>query len=164
MRKIVKRCEKLTFFGVVGEGGTVTYLRMKGFNEITVNRNPIEYSRQYVDEEFEQSDVVGYSPSISFSFDQFCDDAVHMDLAGIAEGELVGDAAIRSIVIVDLTQTGESENSHPAVKRDFSVIYDREGDSMEAYTYSGNFKVKGEKVFGVALSQDAWETCTFTEA
>ena len=162
MRKIIKRCEKLTFFGVVKDD-TVVYHRMRGFNEITLSRNPIEYSRQYVDEEFEQSDVVGYSPSISFSFDQFSEDAVHSDLANIADNELIGAGAIRSIIIVDLSKQALEDGGCPAIKRDFSVILDKEGNSMEAYTYSGNLKVKGEKVFGMANSEDDWETCSFTE-
>jgi len=86
---------------------------------------------------------------------------VHMDLAGIAERELVGDKAVRSIIMVDLSRKGEDE-SCPAVKRDFAVICDSEGNSMDAYTYSGNLKVKGEKVFGKASSADDWMTCTFT--
>lgn len=161
MNKIVKRSDKLAFFGVADAEGTVTYYRMKGFNEIATKKGPIEYSRQYVDQEFEQSDVVGYSPSISYSFDQFEDDAVHMDLASIAERELVGDKAVRSIIMVDLSRKEEDE-SCPAVKRDFAVICDSEGNSMDAYTYSGNLKVKGEKVFGKASSADDWMTCTFT--
>ncbi len=163
MRKIVKRCEKLSFFGVVGADNTVTYHRMKGFNEIAVSKNPKEYTRQYVDEEFEQSDVVGYSPSIAFSFDQFADDAVHCDLADIAERELVGDGAIRSVIVVDLSREDGSEGSHPAVKRDFCVVCQNEGNSMDAYTYSGSLRVKSEKVFGTASSSDDWQTCQFAE-
>ncbi len=163
MNKIVKRSDKLAFFGVTDAQGAVTYHRMKGFNEIATQKGPIEYSRQYVDQEFEQSDVVGYSPSISYSFDQFEDNAVHGDLVQIAEHELVGSKAVRSIVMVDLSRV-DAEGGCPAVKRDFAVICESEGDSMDAYTYSGALKVKGEKVFGTATSADDWETCSFTEA
>ncbi len=161
MGKIVKRSDKLAFFGVLDAEGNVSYHRMKGFNEIATQKGPIEYSRQYVDQEFEQSDVVGYSPSISYSFDQFIDNVVHEDLVTIAEHELVGEEAVRSIVMVDLSHK-EADGSCPAVKRDFSVICDSEGNAMEAYTYSGTLKVKGEKVFGLANSNDNWETCSFT--
>ncbi|MBR5236168.1 MAG: hypothetical protein IKW06_02185 [Clostridia bacterium] len=160
MNKIVKRSDKLAFFGVKGPTGTVTYHRMKGFNEITTQKGPIEYSRQYVDQEFEQSDVVGYSPSISYSFDQFEDNEVHLDLVKIADRELVGEDAVRSIIMVDLTD-GNPEGDYSAVKRDFVVLCESEGDSMDAYTYAGVLKVKGEKVFGVATSVDSWETCSF---
>ncbi len=163
MNKIVKRSDKLAFFGVKEAGGATIYYRMKGFSEISTKKNPLEYSRQYVDEEFEQSDVVGYSPSISYAFDQFLDDPVHKDLVSIAENELLGDSAVRSILMVDLSQADET-GSCPAVKRDFSVILDTEGNSMDAYTYSGTMKVKGEKVFGHAVSTDEWESCSFTQA
>ncbi len=160
MHKIVKRSDKLAFFGIVGDNQAVTYHRMKGFNEITTQKGPIEYARQYVDEEFEQADVVGYSPTISYSFDQFEDNPVHEDLVHIAEYELLGSDAIRSIIMVDLSQKN-SDDSYHAVQRDFAVICDSEGDSMEAYTYSGSLKVKGEKVLGKAQTSDNWETCTF---
>lgn len=160
MHKIVKRSDKLAFFGVCDSNNSVTYYRMKGFNEIATQKGPIEYSRQYVDEEFEQADVVGYSPTVSYSFDQFEDNAVHSDLVHIADHELLGADAVRSIVMVDVSKKG-SDGKCPAIKRDFAVICDSEGDSMDAYTYSGNLKVKGEKEFGTATSSDDWETCTF---
>lgn len=163
MNRIVKRSDKLTFFGVANGDGVVTYHRMRGFSEISIKKNSKEYSRQYVDEEFEQSDVVGYSPSISFAFDQFKEDVVHQDLIALAESELVGDAAVRSILMVDLSQV-DAEGKCPAVKRDFTVIFDAEASSMDAYSYSGTMKVKGEKIFGGAQSADEWTTCEFTEA
>ena len=162
MNRIVKRSDKLTFFGVVGEDGVVTYHRMRGFSEISIRKNSKEYSRQYVDEEFEQSDVVGYSPSISFAFDQFKNDAVHSDLIALAESEEVGESAVRSILMVDLSQADDA-GVCPAVMREFTVIFDSEASSMDAYSYSGNMKVKGEKIFGTATSEDAWSTCLFAE-
>ncbi len=160
MNKIVKRSDKLTFYGVTDSEGTVTFHRMRGFSEISKKMNAQTYSRQYVDEAFEQSDVVGYSPSISYSFDQFKDDPVHRDMVLIAEQELVGQTAVRSILIVDLSQMDET-GSCPAVCRDFAVICDSEGGSMDSYSYSGTFKVKGEKQVGTAVSADDWSTCTF---
>lgn len=154
---IVKRSSKVAFYGVPNGGETV-FRRMSGFTELATSKNPIEYSRQYVDEEMEVTDVVGYSPSISYSFDLFSDNAVHKDIADISDNEYVGSDAVRSIIVVDIFS---SDNS--SVKRDFSVIPDSEGDSMDAYTYSGSFKVKSDKVFGTASSSDDWQTCTFKE-
>lgn len=160
MEKLVKRSQKLAFYGVSGTGNTVTYHRMTGFTEISKSSNPKEYSRQYVDEDFERSDVVGYSPEYSFAFDLFEDNAVHADIAAIADGERVGTDAIRSIVMVDLSKQDE-KGLYSAVKRDFSVIPDSEGDSTDAYTYSGSLKANGERVLGTAESTDNWETCIF---
>ncbi len=159
MAEIVKRCKRLAFYGVPGDGDTVIYKRMKGFDEITTSKNPMEYSRQYVDEEFEQTEVVGYAPSIAFAFDLFANDAVHADIAGIFDDEKTGADAVRSIVMVNL-----SDEAHTAVKRDFSVIAESEGDGKEAYKYKGSFRAKGEKVIGTATSSDDWQTAVFTEA
>lgn len=160
MSNIVKRSEKIPFYGVHKDGNTV-FTRMTGFTEISVNKNPIEHKRQYVDEDFERNDVVGYTTSLTFSFDMFKDNDVHEDIINIFDGEQVGDGALRSIVIVDLSS--EKNGSCSAVKRDFTLIPDKEGDSTYAYTYSGSLNAAGEKVFGVATSQDGWLTCIFTE-
>ncbi len=162
MSAVVKRCKKLAFYGVPQtDGDAVTYIyhRMKGFDEITTSKNPREYSRQYVDEEFEQTDVVGYNPSITFGFDRFLNDAVHDDIGKIFNNEAIGADAVRPIIMVDL----ESEEK-TAIKRDFAVIAETEGSGTDLYKYSGTFKVKGEKIEGTAVSDDEWQTCSFMEA
>ncbi len=159
MAEIIKRYKKLAFYGVPSEGGSgYTFFRMKGFDEISTAKNPKEYSRQYIDEEFEQTDVVAYTPSISFGFDRFQGDAVHDDIISIFNHEKVGADAVRPIIMVDM-----ADDEKGAVKRDFSVIAENEGSGMDAYKYSGTFRVKGEKVFGKAVSNDDWQTCTFEE-
>lgn len=157
---LLKRSGKVAFYGIKAtEGGTYTYHRMKGFTDMSISKNPKEYSRQYIDEDFEQADVTGYSPSISYGFDFYKGNAVHTDIAKIGDDELTGEAAVRPIIIVDIGTT----TTGAAVKRDFAVIPDSEGDGTDAYTYSGNLKVKGEKVLGTATTADDWMTVTFTE-
>ena len=161
MSEIIKRCKKLAFYGVPAESGdtkTYTFFRMKGFDEISTAKNPKEYSRQYVDEEFEQTDVVGYTPSISFGFDRFSDDAVHTDIISIFDDEKVGADAVRPIIMVDL-----ADENFGAIKRDFAVVAETEGSGLETYKYNGTFRVKGEKILGTAHSDDDWQTCTFEE-
>lgn len=161
MSEVVKRSDKVAFFGVLTDEGVV-YHRMKGFTDISISRNPKEYSRQYVDEEFERTDVVGYATSMSYGFDQHLEDVVHEDIASIHDGELLGKDAVRSIIIVDFTKES-GDGAFVARKRDFSIIPDGEGSSMEAYTYSGTLKTAGDTVLGVARSQDKWETLSFEE-
>ncbi len=160
MEQLVKRCQKLAFYGVPEEDG-VKYYRMSGFTEFSKSANPKEYKRQYIDEEHERNDIVGYSPAISYAFDQFSKNPVHTDLVGITDGEKTGTDAIRSIVLVDLTS--EEEGSYVAVCRDFAVIPDSEGAGAEAYIYNGSFKTAGEKKTGKAISADSWQTIEFTE-
>lgn len=159
MKNLVKRSDKVAFYGI-NDGQTVTYKRMTGFTDMSISKNPKEYTRQYIDEEFEQSDVVGFSPAISFTFDCYLNNDIHKDITDISDLEYTGGNAVRDIVIVDFTR--EDEDGYYAVKRPFSVIVDTEGASSDAYQISGTFKVKGEKIFGVATSDDDWESCTFS--
>ena len=147
----------LAFFGVTGESTTV-YHRMKKFTQLATSKNPIEYNRQYVDEPFQENDIVGYSPSIAYAFDRHTNDPVQADIISITDGELLGDEAVRTIITVDTSAT-------PAVayKREYTVIPSSEGDNINVYTYSGTLKVKGEKVKGTATSSDDWQTVTFSE-
>ena len=159
MEKFVKRCDKVAYYGVPTDKGTV-FKRMTGFTDITVTKNPKEYKRQYIDQEFEQSDIVGFAPVISFAFDQFSGNDVHDDIMKIANNELVGDDAVREIVMVDFS----SDKDNPsAIKREFSVVVENEGSGMDGYIVKGSFKVKGEKVFGSAASADSFTTITFSE-
>lgn len=157
MDKISKRSDKVAFFGL--EGSNTDFSRMRGFTEFSVSKNPVEYSRRYIDEQTERNDVVAYAPSISYSFDKFSDDNVHRELIEIADMEKVGAEAVRYIVIVDLSGTG---NEKSAVLREWAVIPDGEGNDNDAYTYSGTLKANGEIVLGTATSDDDWLSCTFT--
>lgn len=161
MDKIAKRSDKIAFYGIVN-GEDTEYKRMRGFTELSINKNPVEYSRRYIDEKTERNDVVGYAPSISYSFDKFSDDAVHNDIIAVADNELIGSDAVRSIVLVDLTAE-ISDGSFPAVSRRWSVIPDSEGNDTDAYTYSGTLKANGDIIKGSATTSDNWMTCTFTE-
>ncbi len=155
---VVKRHDKVAFYGVPAADGKYTFHRMKGFTSLSVSKNAKEYSRQYVDEAFEQTDVVSYTPSISFNFDKARNNAVHDDIASIYNEEKLGVDAVRPIVIVDM-----SGDKITAIRRDFAVIAENEGDGTDAYTYSGTFKAKGSSVAGTATSDDEWLTCTFVE-
>lgn len=159
--------------GVPVDGDTITvsyvaekttYHRMQGFTDMSKSLNPKEYSRQYVDEYFEQTDVVGFSPSISYGFDQYKGNAVHDELVKLSDNEAIGTDAVRTIVIVDFTKETTNAGEYLAVAREFSVIPDSEGGSMDAYTYSGTFKVKGNKIEGTATSTDDWQTLEFVQA
>lgn len=159
-RTLVKRSDKVSFLGCVS-GDTETFNRMRGFTTLSGSKNPIEYSRQYVDEEMETSDVVGYSPSIEFGFDQYKDDDVHEEMVGILDGEATGTDARRNIVTVDFSQP--SGSGFMAVKREYAIIGDADGDGTDAYTYSGTFKATGKRIEGTATVDTAGAVATFTE-
>lgn len=158
--KLVKRHEKVAYYGIEDSDGNVIYHRMCGFTKMDTSKNPVEYTRRYIDESFEQTDVVAFSPSISFAFDRYSENPVHEDIVALSDNEILGTDAVRSIVVADISTRGENGEC-TAIKRDFSVMVEKEGDSNDAYTLSGTMSTKGEKVFGKAtLSEDA-QTLTF---
>lgn len=160
---IYKRSEVLAFMAVTttsNSGGTTTTTttnhRMKKFTKLEQSKNPQEYERQYVDEEFKRSDVVGYSPEIAYEFDYHYLNPVHTEIKEITDGEKTGDDAVVTVYWVETT-------GGVAYKRDYSVIPDSEGGSLNAYTYSGKLKARGPAIAGTAASSDDWQTITFTE-
>ena len=58
---MIKRNQKLAFMNTEEEN----YVRMTGFTDLAVSKNPKEYSRRYIDEDTERNSVISYSPSIS---------------------------------------------------------------------------------------------------
>ena len=138
-----------------------TFERMKGFTSMAINKNPKEYTRQYVDEDFEVTDITGISTSIDYTFDQIAENEVHTKLIEIIDNEKIGDDAVVSMLSVDFTEAGTEPDSFVAAKRDFAVIPGSEGDSLDAYTYGGTFRVKSERVIGEATTTDEWKTATF---
>lgn len=159
-RKLVKRSDKVSFFGNMSTG-TEVFNRMRGFTTMSGSKNAIEYTRHYVDEEFETTDVTGYSPSIEFGFDQYVNDLVHDELVEILDGEATGTEARRNIVTVDFSQP-TAGGKYKAIKREYSIIGDADGDSMDAYTYSGTFRVSGKRITGEAALNSDSSVATFT--
>ena len=162
--KIVARHEILAFYGVPGTNST-TYYRMKKFTSFSQSKNPIEYSRQYVDEPFQQTDIVGHAPAFSYAFDKHKNLPVQADIVDITNGEKLGDEAVRTVIIVDTTAATESSGTYTAtaLKRDYSVIPNSEGDNINIYTYSGDFKARGELAEVTVTSSDGWQTVTISE-
>lgn len=160
-RKLVKRSDKVSFLGCLKDSNE-TFNRMRGFTTLSGSKNPTEYSRRYVDEEFETTDVTGYSPSLDFGFDQYIGDPVHEEMVEILDNEKLGTEARRNIVTVDFSQEA-GEGSYKAVKREYAIIGDAEGDSMDAYTYGGTFRATGKRVVGTATVDETGAVATFVE-
>lgn len=153
--RMVKRHQRVAFMNTSTEDGTPKYERMTGFTALTNSKNPIEYSRQYVDQESEDNDVVGYSPSISYSFDRHTNTPVHEVIARVHDGELTGTDALVDIVVIDLFDPGSGEGNYVARKRTWAIVPDGDGDGNDALVYTGSFKSKSGVEEGTAtLSAD----------
>lgn len=152
--KLVTRSELRSYMNV-GTAATPSYeLIGEGFTSMSESKNPKEYSRQYVHESTERTDIIGYAPSIAYSTDMYTNNAVIAKVRQVTDEELVGVDAQVDIVNVDMfdTTTQTIENAEvevcKAYKRTYAIIPDNKGDGTEALIYSGTFKAVSEKVIG----------------
>lgn len=102
---LIKRSKRVAFMNV-GTSEEPSYVRMQGFTSMSESKSPTEYSRQYVDEDTERTDVVGYATQIAYSFDRHSPFSVHEKLAQISDDELTGSDTHVDIVSVDLFADG----------------------------------------------------------
>lgn len=154
---MVKRHQKLLFMHVSNVANE--YARMTKFTELNRSKNAKEYNRQYVDEESETNDIIGYSEEFSYNFDQYINNAVHEKIAEITDQELTGDDAIVDIILLDLSGT----SPYTAYKRSYAVIPDA-NDGEEAYTYSGSLKARSSLERGTATLSADKKTATFSSS
>lgn len=134
------------------------YTRMQGFTDGGKSLNSSTYDRRYIDEKTERSDVTGYSPEIAYAFDRIVDNVIHDKIATIHDEEQVGETV--EILTVNLNK--KTGDSYEAKSRTYSVIPDADGDSTDAYTYSGTFHAAGEITKGTATVTADGMTATFT--
>ena len=160
MEKLVKRSGKVAFMDV-STTQIPNFLRMRKFTEISKSKNPTEYSRTYVDEDGEVTDVTGYSEEISYAFDLYSGNLVHEKIVKITDDELTGDEALVNILIVDFSKP--SGSGYEARLRTYTTVPDTEGDATEAYTYSGTFRKNSKMSKGVATLNSDNTVATFTE-
>lgn len=159
MEKLVKRSGKVAFMDI-STTQIPNFLRMRKFTEISKSKNPTEYSRTYVDEDGEVTDVTGYSEEISYAFDLYSGNLVHEKIVKITDDELTGDEALVNILIVDFSKP--SGDGYEARLRTYTTVPDTEGDATEAYTYSGTFRKNSKMSKGIATLNADKTVATFT--
>lgn len=160
---LVMRTGKLAFYLVPDD---TKYTRMEGFTSLSTSKGAKEYNRQYVDEGFERTDVIGYATSTSYALDRYVGHPVTDDIIKIHEDELVGQDAVRPIIQVDMTTAEQVSGSNWKAKgklRDYAVIPDSDGDSTDCMTYSGAFKTCGEMEEVEVTTTDNFQTISIAE-
>ena len=156
--ELVKRNGKVAYMDV-STTSVANFQRMRKFTEISKSKNATEYSRTYVDEDGEVTDVTGYSEEISYAFDLYKGNLVHQRIVDITDNEKTGNDALVKILTVDFSKPVES--GYEARLRTYSVVPDAEGDSTDAYTYSGAFRKNSGFTIGVATISKDGLTVTF---
>lgn len=123
------------------------FLMGEGFTDLTESKNAKEYSRKYVKDKNERTDVVGYASSIGYSADVYDDDPVVQEVIAVSDEELIGSEAQRYIVSVNRWQS-VAANTFVAYRKKYAIIPDGKGEGTDALIYSGNFKAVGENEKG----------------
>lgn len=181
-KKLVLRHEVLTFMKpkkITDDTFEEKYYRLYGFTELSETANPQEYTRKYIDEARERTDIVGMTKTSSFNLDYHEGDLVHADIKKMYDKELTGTNTEREFIAVELfkdvkytdraemLQTKEAregksvvQTGKRAILRKYTVIISDSGGE-EAVTFAGSFNVSGDRIEGVAISDDGWQTCTF---
>lgn len=157
--ELVKRNGKVAYMDI-STTSVANFQRMRKFTEISKSKNATEYSRTYVDEDGEVTDVTGYSEEISYAFDLYKGNLVHQKIVDITDNEKTGNDALVKILTVDFSKPVGS--AYEARLRTYSVVPDAEGDSTDAYTYSGAFRKNSGFTIGTAVVSKDGLTATFT--
>lgn len=156
---IYRRADKVSFMDTTDTQESTSFTRMQGFTELSKSSNLKTYSRQYVDEDFEREDAVGYNTAHTYKFDRIVDNAVHNKLATIADEELTNQTV--RILTVDLKKPAEG-GGYEARLRVYTVLPDAEADGTDAYTYGGTLKKADVYTGGTATISADGLTATFT--
>lgn len=144
-----------------GSGGEGEFqLIGEGFTSFPEAKNPKEYTRKYVNYKTEKTDVIGYSPSISYSCDVITNEPVINEIVEITDNELLGTATHREIVSVNCWEETETAGEYKAFKRTYAIIPDGKGDGTDAMIYTGTMKAVSDVVIGTFNRS----TKTFVEA
>ena len=159
MEKLVRRKDKIPFMDV-STTSVELFKRMRRFTEFSTSKNAQEYSRSYIDEDGETTDVTGYSEEKSYVFDQYTDNPVHEKIVDITENEKTGNDALVKILVVDKTKP--IDNGYKARLRTYAVIPDTDGDDTNAYTYSGTLRQNAAFTVGKAVLSENEQTAIFT--
>lgn len=126
---------------------------LEGFSKLDFNPGVQSYIRQYFASCCKNTDVVGASPEILYTFDRMNNNPVHDILAEIADLGLKGRDAVKNVIFADFSR--KSEEGYPAIRQSFTVIGTDRRPESGFLDYSGKMIAAGEPVKGrLALSDD----------
>lgn len=152
---------------------SVFYRLAKGMVELSSAANPQEKETTYIDDSSEAT-VTGYQPSWSITGDVYNSDPVNDKLYDLAWKRAKGDGAVLTMINVQKwTPSENSPTKFKAYKQLGTWIPDNDGGGSggETVTFGGNFKAKGDAVYGWATITEVThpndpdkkiETCIFS--
>lgn len=139
-------------------GSTDFELIGKGFTSFPESKNPKTYARKYHEDKTEQTDVIRYAPSISYTCDVIIDDPVIQRIVEITDQEKIGIETHADIVSVNLWDETDVVGVYVAYKRTYAIIPDGKGEGTGSMIYTGTLQSVGDIVKGTFVRA----TKTFT--
>ena len=70
----------------------------EGFTDLSESKNPTEYSRKYIHEQSERTDVTGFAPAMAYSMDYYTSDPVCMCIREITDQEKIGTEMANALI------------------------------------------------------------------
>lgn len=156
--KLAMRKDMATYMNTAATGADpkVWSLMGTGFTELELSMNPTEYSRQYVNESTERTDVIGYATAYSYNADIYTEEPPIVKIDDITSREKLGtDAKVEAVTVLLYRPVEDKAGEYEAFLRDFNVIPDAKGPGVEALTLSGELRAAGDQTegtFNVATS------------
>lgn len=148
--KLVMRYEFESYMNTGTASSPVWSLIGEGFTNLTEGKNPQEYSRKYVSDKSERTDVVGYSNQIEYQTDTYTENDVIAKIIEVTDGELTGtDAQVEILNVNKFDDSGSgTTHAYKAYKRTYAIIPNQKGEGTDALIYSGSFRAAGDAVVG----------------
>lgn len=144
---LVTRDEMRSYMSCKADGKY--HLIGEGFTDFSESKGAKEYSRKYVHNKTESTDVVSYSPSYSYSCDVISGDPVVGEIVEITDREELGSKARRDVVTANMWQPGTEPDTFKAYKRTYAIVPDSKASGTEALVCSGTMKAYGDYTPGV---------------
>lgn len=149
---LIMRYQFASYMGclVEGTGGATTEeynLIGEGFTQLAESKNPQEYSRKYISDKTTRTDLTGFAPQYDYTMDYIDGDKVVAEIAKITDNEILGTAARRNIVSVNLW-SDPTGAACEAKKRPYAIIPNQKADGTDALVYTGSMKAAGDFIDG----------------
>lgn len=146
---LVTRNQRKSYMNTATVNAPTWSLIGEGFTSLSEAKNPNEYTRHYVHEVSERTDITGYAPAISYALDVYSDDPCIQKIIEITDKEALGDAAQVEIVNVnEFEPVANATATYVAYKRVYTVVPANVGEGTDALNYTGTFKAAGDSVPG----------------
>ena len=122
----------------------------EGFTNLTEAKNPQEYSRKYVSDKSERTDVVGFSNQIDYTTDTYTENKVINRIIEVTDEEKTGtDAHVDILNVNKFANSGtDAAPKYKAYKRRYAIIPNQKGEGTDALIYSGSFRAAGDVIPG----------------